>query len=176
LHPLHFRPIGSTFFFFLFFFWNYKCARSATAPSIIFNPKLCSLFNSNRFARRTVFPSLISSSFAKVLTAENHFQNLARIALFAFAKQSKKKKACTGSCSPCGKVAGFTKPCAVLLFPSFAKRNFQTSSTRGRNMLSISRINSAKMFKHCSSFNKKKRNTPILPNPSNNSKSQSVIK
>ncbi len=135
--------------------------REALNPqSIIFNPKLCSVFNSNRFARRTVFPSLISSSFAKVLTAENHFQSLARIASFASVNRSRKKKACTGSSLPFGKVADFTKLCAVQLFPLFAKRNFQTSFTKGRNMLSISRINSAKMFKPCSSFKRKKRNTP----------------
>ena len=135
--------------------------REALNPqSIIFNPKLCSVFNSNRFARRTVFRSLISSSFAKVLTAENHFQSLARIALFVSANQSRKKKTCTGSSLPFGKVGGFTKFCVVRLFLLFAKRNFPTSSTRDRNMLSISRINSAKMFKHCSSFNRKKRNTP----------------
>ena len=135
--------------------------REALNPqSIIFNPNLCSVFNSNRFARRTVFPSLISSSFAKVLTAENHFQSLARIASFVSANQSRKKKTCTGSSLPFGKVADFTKFCAVRLFPSFAKRNFQTSSTRGRNMLSISRINSAKMFKPCRYSNRKKRNTP----------------
>ena len=111
-----------------------------TDQSIIFNPKLCSVFNSNRFARRTIFPSLISSSFAKVLTAENHFQSLARIVSFASVNRSKKKKTYTGSSLPFGKVADFTKFCAVQLFPLFAKRNFQTSSTRGRNMLSISRI------------------------------------
>ncbi|MEY3085861.1 MAG: hypothetical protein RL037_2060, partial [Bacteroidota bacterium] len=128
--------------------------------SIIFNPKLCSVFNSNRFARRTVFPSLISSSCAKASTAENHFQSLARIALFVFASQSRKKKTCIGSSLPFGKVAGFTKLCAVQLFPLFAKRNFPASSTRGRNMQFISRINSAKMFKPYSSFKRKKRNTP----------------
>ena len=131
-----------------------------THQSIIFNPKLCSVFNSNRFARRTVFPSLIFSSCAKVLTAENHFPSLAQIALFVFASQSRKKKTCTGSSLPFGKVAGFTKFCAVRLFPLFEKKNFPTSSTRGRNTLSIFRINSAKMFKPCRSSNKRKRNTP----------------
>jgi hypothetical protein len=103
-----------------------------TDQSIIFNPKLCSVFNSNRFARRTIFPSLISSSFAKVLTAENHFQSLARIVSFASVNRSKKKKTYTGSSLPFGKVADFTKFCAVQLFPLFAKRNFPTSIHQGQ--------------------------------------------
>ena len=136
-----------------------RCAKRYP-QSIIFNPKLCSVFNSNRFAQRTVFPSLIFSSFAKVLTAENHFQSHARIASFASVNRSRKKKACTGSSLPFGKVADFTKLCAVQLFPLYAKRNFQTSFTRGRNTLSIFRINSVKMSSPCSCSNKRKKNTP----------------
>ena len=135
--------------------------REALSPkSIIFNPKLCSVLNSNRFVRRIIFPNPISSSCAKVLTAENHFPSPARIASFVSANQSRKKKTCTGSSLPFGKVAGFTKFCAVRLFPLFAKRNFPTSSTKGRNTLSISRISSVKMSKPYSYSNKKKRNTP----------------
>ena len=172
-----FRALCQHFLFFSFFSFGIISVREALNPlSIIFNPKLCSVFNSNRFARRRVFPSLIFSSFAKVLTAENHFQNLARIVLFVSVNRSRKKKVCTGYCSHYGKGEDLTKFCAVQLFPSFAKKNFQTSSNRGRNMLSISRISSARMFKPCNSSNKKKKNTPISPSPSNNSKSQSVIK
>ena len=109
-----------------------------------------------------VFVAILPSSGYTFVTAtrtQSHFQSLARIALFVFASQSRKKKTCTGSSLPFGKVAGFTKFRAVRLFPLFEKKNFPTSSTRGRNTLSIFRINPAKMFKPCSSSNKRKRST-----------------
>jgi hypothetical protein len=54
------------------------------------------------------------------------------------------------------------------VIPFIRKKNFQTSSTRGKSTLSIFRINSVKISKPCSSSNKKKKNTPKSHNPSKN--------
>jgi hypothetical protein len=60
---------------------------------------------------------------------ENHFQSLARIALFISANLSRKKKACTGSSLPFGKVADFTMLCEIWLLPLFGKMDEETLAT-----------------------------------------------